>query len=304
MEIGLICLPTDRSAPVADVAVAAEDRGFSALFQGDHTHIPSRRTTPFLAGGDLPDEYSRLVDPFVGLATAAARTTTIKLGTCIFLVAQRDPISTAKQVASLDHVSDGRFLFGIGYGWNVEEAADHRIEWSTRRSRTREYVAAMRALWTEEKATFHGRFVDFDGAWMWPKPVTQPSPPVLLGAGATTPVFEEIVDWADGWLIVPALGHTTEDVLTLRHLAEDRGRDPSTLSIVVDGLPPDPVAAEPWADLGVDMVLIAVPSEPLDAVLPVLDAAQPTIVRFGSPVRPAGERPGRPEEVVPHGASH
>ncbi len=302
MNLGLICLPTDRSAPIADVAVAAEERGFSALFQGDHTHIPSRRTTPFLAGGDLPDEYSRLVDPFVGLATAAARTTTIKLGTCIFLVAQRDPISTAKQVASLDHVSNGRFVFGIGYGWNVEEAADHRIEWSTRRSRTREYVAAMRALWTEEKASFHGRFVDFDEAWMWPKPVTKPSPPVLLGAGATAAVFEEIVAWADGWLIVPALGHTTDDVVRLRRLAEERGRDPSTLSIVVDGLSADPAIIEPWAELGVDQVLIAVPSQPLGKVLRVLDASQPAIACFGSTKDPARERAGRPEEIA-HGSS-
>ncbi|HEX4246159.1 MAG TPA: TIGR03619 family F420-dependent LLM class oxidoreductase, partial [Acidimicrobiales bacterium] len=291
---GLICLPTDRSASVADLAVAAEERGFAALFQGDHTHIPSRRTTPFLAGGELPDEYSRLVDPFVGLATAAARTTTIKLGTCIFLIAQRDPISTAKQVASLDHVSNGRFVFGIGYGWNVEEAADHRIEWSTRRHRTREYVAAMRTLWTEERASFHGRFVDFDEAWMWPKPVTRPSPPVLLGAGATEPVFGEIIDWADGWLTVPALGHRTEDVVRLRQLAEDRGRDPATLSIVVDGLWADPALIEPWADLGVDMVLVPVPSKPLDTVLPLLDAALPAMARF-APVGPfidqlAGER--------------
>ena len=302
MNLGLICLPTDRSAPIADVAVAAEERGFSALFQGDHTHIPSRRTTPFLAGGDLPDEYSRLVDPFVGLATAAATTSTIKLGTCIFLVAQRDPISTAKQVASLDHVSNGRFVFGIGYGWNVEEAADHRIEWSTRRSRTREYVAAMRALWTEERASFHGRFVDFDEAWMWPKPVTRPSPPVLLGAGATTAVFEEIVAWADGWLVVPALGHTTDDVVRLRRLAEERGRDPSTVSIVVDGLSADPAMIEPWAELGVDQVLIALPSEPLGKVLRVLDASQPAIARFGSTEHPAGDRPGRAEEIA-HGSS-
>lgn len=295
MEIGLICLPTDRSAPVADLAVAAEERGFSSLFQGDHTHIPSRRTTPFLAGGELPDEYSRLVDPIVGLATAAARTTTIKLGTCIFLVAQRDPISTAKQVASLDHVSNGRFVFGIGYGWNVEEASDHGIEWSTRRSRTREYIAAMRALWTQDKATFHGRFVDFDDAWMWPKPVARPSPPVILGAGATPAVYEEIVDWADGWLTVPALGHRTEDVVNLRHLAEDRGRDPSTLSIIVDGLSTNSADIEPWADLGVDAVLVAVPSAPLDTVLRVLDAAHGSIARFGSSVD-AGRR-----EVAHHG---
>jgi alkanesulfonate monooxygenase SsuD/methylene tetrahydromethanopterin reductase-like flavin-dependent oxidoreductase (luciferase family) len=162
MDVGIVTLPTDESVPLDVLAVAAEERGFASLLVGDHTHIPARRTTPFIAGDRLPDEYYRLVDPFVALATAASRTSTIKLGTCIFLIAQRDPISTAKQVASLDYVSKGRFVFGIGYGWNVEEAADHGVEWATRRRRIREYVAAMKSLWTDEEATFHGDFVNFD----------------------------------------------------------------------------------------------------------------------------------------------
>ena len=283
MDIDIITLPTDESAPLAEVAVAAEERGFAGLFVGDHTHIPARRTTPFLLPGDLPEEYRRQLDPFVALAAAAARTTTIRLGTCICLVAQRDPIVTAKQVASLDYVSGGRFVFGIGYGWNVEEAADHRIEWSSRRARVREYVAAMRTLWSEEAATFHGRFVDFDEAWAWPKPRRQP--PVILGAGATDAVFDDVISWADGWLPVPYLGHTPDDVRRLRRRAEEQGRDPASIAILVDGVPAEPALFEPWVQLGVDAILVPLPSSPLDAVLPMLDDAHEVIARYGSGVK-------------------
>jgi probable F420-dependent oxidoreductase len=290
MKIGLVYLPTDRSAPLHQLAVAAEERGFGALLVGDHTHIPARRTTPFIAGDVLPDEYYRLVDPFVALASGATVTTRIELGTCICLVAQRDPIVTAKQVASVDHLSGGRFIFGIGYGWNVEEAADHRIQWADRRERVREYIGAMRALWTEEQASFQGRFVGFDGAIAWPKPKRRPTPPVLLGASPTDRVFGEVVDWADGWLPVPFLGHQPEDVARLRRMAEDRGRDSDSLSIIVDGLPADPALMDPWVNTGVDAILVPAESEPLDAILPVLDAAVAVIERYSSVAAPA---PGR-----------
>lgn len=279
MKIGLVYLPTDLSAPMPQLAAAAEERGLDTLMVGDHTHIPARRTSPFIAGDVLPDEYYRLVDPFVALGSAAAVTSSIELGTCICLVAQRDPIVTAKQVASVDHLSGGRFLFGVGYGWNVEEAADHGVEWSSRRERVREYVAAMRALWTDERATFVGRFVGFEEAVAWPKPVHQP--PVLLGASPTTKVFEQIVGWADGWLPVPFLGHTPDDVLKLRHAAEDSGRDPASLMIVVDGVPADPAFVDPWAEIGVDAILVPADSEPLDVLLPGLDAAAALIERYG-----------------------
>jgi probable F420-dependent oxidoreductase len=278
MKIGLVNLPTDRSAPLPQLAVAAEERGFAALLVGDHTHIPARRTTPFIAGEVLPDEYYRLLDPFVALGSAAAVTSRIELGTCICLVAQRDPIVTAKQVASLDHLSGGRFVFGVGYGWNVEEAADHGIEWSSRRERVREYIAAMRTLWTDEQATFDGRFVGFEEAIAWPKPVR--TPPVLLGASPTARVFDQIVAWADGWLPVPFLGHTPDDVVKLRHAAEDAGRDPASLTIVVDGLPADPALMDPWAEIGVDAILVPADSEPLDALLPGLDGAAAVIERY------------------------
>lgn len=280
MKIGLVNLPTDRSAPLHEVARAAEERGFAALMVGDHTHIPARRTSPFIAGDVLPDEYYRLLDPFVALGSAAVATSRMDLGTCICLLAQRDPIVTAKQVASVDHLSDGRFVFGVGYGWNVEEAADHRVEWSTRRSRVREYVGAMRALWSEEEATYHGQFVDFDDAIAWPKPRRRP--PVLVGASPTEGVFAQIVEWADGWLPVPFLGHLPDDVTRLRRFAEDRGRDPNSLRIVVDGVFPEPEMMDPWVELGVDTILIPLDSEPLDALLPVLDHAAGMVERYRS----------------------
>ena len=204
MNVGIVTLPTDRSLAAGRAGPGGRGAGVRLPLPVATTptsRLGARR--PFWPAAYLPDDTTRLIDPFVGLAAAAARTTTIQLGTCIFLIAQRDPISTAKQVASLDHLSGGRFVFGIGYGWNVEEAADHGVEWATRRARIREYVAAMRALWTEEKASFHGRFVDFDEAWMWPKPARQPYPPVILGAGATRAVFEDVIGWAEGWLPVP-----------------------------------------------------------------------------------------------------
>jgi probable F420-dependent oxidoreductase len=293
MDVGLVHLPTDISAPIGDVAFAAEERGLRILYVGDHTHIPARRTTPFIAGEPLPDEYYRLLDPFVALATAAARTTTLRLGTCIYLVAQRDPLVTAKQVASLDHVSGGRAAFGIGYGWNVEEAADHHVEWSSRRRRVIEYVAAMKAVWTEERATFHGEFVDFDEAMSWPKPVQRPHPPVLIGAGTSRPVVDDICTWADGWIPVPFLGHTPDDVTRLRQAAEDRGRDPSTLRIVVDGLPPTAEWFDPWVALGVDEILVPVPSGPMDEVLAALDGAAEAAARYATAADPTGAGRGR-----------
>jgi probable F420-dependent oxidoreductase len=289
MDVGIVTLPTDQSMALDALAVAAEARGFGSLLVGDHTHIPARRTTPFIAADVLPEEYYRLVDPFVALATAAARTSTIRLGTCIFLVAQRDPISTAKQVSSLDYVSGGRVTFGIGYGWNVEEAADHGVDWATRRPRIREYVSAMKALWTEEKASFHGTFVDFEEAFMWPKPVQAPHPPILIGAGASRSVFDDIITWSDGWIPVPFLGHTPTDVIRLRHAAEDQGRDPASLTIVVDGLPAEPKYFDPWVEIGVETILMPAPSEPADVVLSVLDAAQPVVAAYSDGAAPAPE---------------
>jgi probable F420-dependent oxidoreductase len=280
VRVGLVYLPTDRSIRVDDLAVEAEVRGFESLFLGEHSHIPVSRRTPFIMGTDLPDEYRRTLDPFVALGAAAVRTSTIRLGTCIFLLAQRDPISTAKQVATLDHLSGGRFELGIGYGWNVEEAAHHGVEWATRRRRTAEYVAAMRALWTEDEASFVGDFVRFEPSWMWPKPVQQPGPPVVLGCGPGPGNFAEIVRWADGWFPVPFLGHGPDDVRALRRAAADSGRDPADLAISVNGVLPDLSELEKWQALGVHRVLVPLASGTLDEIAPVLDAAAALVDRL------------------------
>jgi probable F420-dependent oxidoreductase len=279
VRVGLVYLPTDRSVAVDVLAVEGEARGFESLFLGEHSHIPVSRRTPFIMGTDLPDEYTRTLDPFVALGGAAVRTTTIRLGTCIFLLAQRDAISMAKQVATLDHMSGGRFELGIGFGWNVEEAAHHGVEFSTRRRRTAEHVAAMRALWNEDEASFAGEFVRFEPSWMWPKPVQRPGPPVIVGCGPGPRNFAEIAAWADGWFPVPFLGHTADDVRTLRQRAADTGRDPAELLITVNGVLPDPAQFEHWRELGVHRVLVPLPSAPLAEVAPVLDLAAGLVER-------------------------
>jgi probable F420-dependent oxidoreductase len=283
VRVGLVYLPTDRSVPVDELAVEAEARGFESLFLGEHSHIPVSRRSPFIMGTDLPDDYRRTLDPFVALGGAAVRTQRIRLGTCIFLLAQRDAISTAKQVATLDHLSGGRFELGVGFGWNAEEAAHHGVEWSSRRRRTAEHVAAMRALWTDEEASFDGEFVRFEPSWMWPKPVQRPGPPVIVGCGPGPRNFAEIVAWADGWFPVPFLGHTPDDVTALWRAAADAGRDPDSLQITVNGVLRDPQGFETWRDLGVHRVLVPLASAPLAEVAPVLDLAAPLVERLRTP---------------------
>lgn len=283
MDIGIVVIPTDRSANIVELATATEQRGLASLHVGgDHTHIPARRTTPFPGGGALPDEYVRALDPIVALSAAAAVTSRIRLATCIYLTAQRDPIDTAKKIASLDHVSGGRVEFGVGYGWNVEEADDHGVAWGARRDVVREQVLAMKALWVEDEATFRGEHVSFERAWMWPKPAARPHPPVVVGASPGPRTFGAIAEWADGWYPVPFWGHTPDDVERLRGIAADRGRDPRALRIVVDGLLAEPAQLEPWARVGADAALIAVPSVALADALPILDAAASLVDTFRS----------------------
>ena len=207
-------------------------------------------------------------------------TSTIRLGTCIHLTAQHDPIVAAKQIASLDTLSAGRVEYGVGYGWNVEEAADHGVEWKSRRRRVRDDVLAMKALWTEDEATYHGEFVNFDRAWMWPKPISRPHPPILLGAGRGPKNFEAIIEWADGWLPVPTLGDRPDDVLRLRGAAGAAGRDPATISINVDGVGTDQSAIDPWVAVDTDRILVGVPSLPYDDVARTLDAIADLVTRY------------------------
>ena len=203
MKYALSMFPTEYAIRIDDLARAAEERGFESLWVPEHTHIPVSRRTQFPGGTELPKEYSHTLDPFVALGAAAAVTTKLKLGTAICLVVERDPIVLAKEVASLDLLSGGRFLFGVGVGWNVEEMENHGTNPKTRRTLMRERIEAMKAIWTQEQAQYHGRFVNFDPIWSYPKPVQKPYPPILMG-GQGTKALQGVVDYCDGWMPIPA----------------------------------------------------------------------------------------------------
>jgi probable F420-dependent oxidoreductase len=195
----LLYFATDRSLPVADFARAAADRGFDAIVLPEHTHIPVSTAAPYPDGSDLAERYRRTLDPFVALSVVAAQTD-LKIGTCVSLIAQHDPIALAKTIATLDFISGGRFSLGVGYGWNVPELANHGRDATKRRAIVREYVELMRTLWRDSEAEFHGDHASLSPSWAWPKPVQQPSVPVLLGCQLTPRGYAEIVGWADGWI--------------------------------------------------------------------------------------------------------
>jgi len=271
MRYGLTMFATDHAIRPDVLAVAAEERGFDSLYFPEHTHIPvSRRTPPPTGEEVLPDEYRRHYDPFVALTYAAAATERIRVGTGICLVAQRDPIVTAKEVASLDLLSGGRFAFGIGYGWNREEMESHGVDPKRRRDVVREKVLAMQRLWAEDEAAFDGEFVAFEPAWSWPKPAQQPRPPVLLGGAPGPTLFAHVAEFGDGWMPIGGAG-LRDAVPALRDLVADAGRDPADLEIVPFGSLPDPGKLEYFAELGVTEVVFRVPPEPDSVVLPMLD---------------------------------
>jgi len=267
---------TDRSIGAPELARAAEERGFSSLFLPEHTHIPTSRGTPWPGGGELPDEYRRSVDPLVALAAAATVTTRIRLGTGICLVAQREPIVTAKAVATLDMVSGGRFTFGIGYGWNREEMEDHGVDPRRRRDVVREKVLAMQALWRDEAASFQGDHVSLDESWSWPKPVQTPRPPVMIGGAAGPTLFAHVAEYADGWIPIGGAG-VREALPRLHRAVEEAGRDPAEVRIVPFGTVPDRGKLDYYEEIGITEVVANVPSGPAAEVLPALDAIAPLI---------------------------
>lgn len=270
MDVGIFIFLTDYCIAVDELAVALEERGFESLFQPEHTHIPSSRQTPFPGGGDLPREYSNTYDPFVSLSIAAACTKKLKIGTGICLIPQREPIQTAKSVASLDKLSGGRFVFGIGGGWNVEEMNNHGAEYKTRFKLMRERILAMQAIWREEAATFHGDFVNFDTIWSNPKPVQKPNPPVLLG-GETDYTLKRVVEYCDGWLPRGNTFEPARDMARLRDMAAREGRDMDSLSVTVFRGTPEKAALDQYAEHGVNRVLLGVPPVPRDEALALLD---------------------------------
>ncbi|WP_299537874.1 TIGR03619 family F420-dependent LLM class oxidoreductase [uncultured Streptomyces sp.] len=276
MRIATTIFLTDETIAPVPLARALEERGFAGLYLPEHTHIPAVRASPYPPGGDLPREYGRTLDPFVALGQAAAVTERLALGTGITLIAQHDPIDLAKQIATLDHLSGGRFTLGIGYGWNKEEAADHGVPWGRRRDLGRDRLALMRALWAPEPTAYAGEFGSVPASLAHPKPVQKPRGPLtgprtLIGGAAGPKLFENIARDADGWLPIGGRG-LTEAVPTLRAAWAEAGRDPGHLQVVPYAVRPDAGKFRHFADLGVEEVVLQLPPAGETEVLRALDA--------------------------------
>jgi len=272
MDFGVFMFPTEYAIQPDELARALEERGFESLWVPEHTHIPASRRSPFPGGGQLPKEYWSAYDPFVALMAAAGATRRLRLGTGICLVIERDPITLAKEVATLDRLTNGRVLFGIGGGWNKEEMANHNTEWKSRWRLLRERMLAMKEIWTKKEAEFHGEYVNFDKIWADPKPIQKPHPPILIGGdGATT--FDRVVEYGDGWMPIMR-PHTSpvEKIPALRERLKKAGRDPKSAPVSIFFAPPKRAALDALETAGVDRAIFGVPSEGRDAVLPRLDA--------------------------------
>ncbi len=278
MKLGLAMFPADYAIPPAELGRLAEEHGFESLFLPEHTHIPTSRHTPWPGGDELPHHYSHTYDPFVALATVAQETERLRLATGICLVVERDPIVTAKEVASLDHLSGGRFLFGVGAGWNREEMEHHGTDPRTRFSLLRERVEAMKAIWTQDEAAYHGRHVNFEPLWSWPKPVQEPHPPVLVG-GNGPKVLDRVLAFGDEWL--PNAGRESVDSLIGR-VGELRNRAGAAgageIRVTAFGAPSDREVLERYAEAGVHRAVLFVPPEPREEVAP-------RVARYGDLIR-------------------
>jgi len=270
MKYGVFQFSTDYAMRIDDLAREVEGHGLESLFVPEHTHIPASRRSPWPGGPNLPREYWHTLDPFVALGAAAAVTTRLKLGTGICLVIERDPITLAKEVASLDHLSRGRVLFGIGGGWNAEEMAHHGTDFGARWKVLRERIAAMQAIWTEDEAEFHGKHVHFDRLWSYPKPVQKPHPPILMG-GSGPHARQRAVDFGGHWMPIAGREPIDADLADLRARARKAGRDPATVGVTLFGTRPDEAKLAAWRDLGVERALFPLPAAGRDAVLPLLD---------------------------------
>jgi probable F420-dependent oxidoreductase len=270
MKFGVGIFATEDVQPPPELAQMAEERGFESLLFTEHTHIPASRETPYPPGGELPAEYSRTYDPFVALMAAAAATNRLLIGTGICLVIERDPIITAKEVATIDRLSGGRFLFGVGAGWNVEEMRNHATDASQRFGIMRERIEAMKAIWSEEEASYSGQHVSFERIWCWPKPLQQPHPPVLVG-GTGPQVLDRVLAFGDEW--IPTSMRDDEMMISrceeLARRAAKAGRDP--VPITVGGMMPDPARIERFEQVGVHRAVFGLPSTNPDEVEQALD---------------------------------
>jgi probable F420-dependent oxidoreductase len=265
VKFGVAIFPTDYAISMAELAPAAEQLGFESLWVAEHSHIPASRQSPWPAGGELPKQYWHTMDPFVALTVAATASKTIRVATGICLLIQRDPIHTAKAVASVDLVSNGRFIFGVGAGWNREEMEDHGTDFSTRWKLLREKVEAIKAIWTQEESEYHGEMVNFGPMWCWPKPVQKPHPPILLG-GSGPKILERVVRYADGWM--PNRGKAIERIPELQEMARAAGRGPIPVSYYPKQ---DASEIERLAEAGVERCIYYVPPDGRDQALAKLE---------------------------------
>lgn len=271
MHIGALIFPTDRTIRPDVLGAALEDRGYESMWVAEHTHIPVDRRTPYPGGGDLPDMYWRTMDPFVALTAAALATETLKVGTGIALVNQRHPINSAKMAASLDLLSGGRFLYGVGVGWNEDEMAHHGTDPAKRRSTARERILATKALWTEEAASFDGDYVQFSASASYPKPVQTPHPPVIMGGGGGPVTFRHIVEYCDGWMPIHGRTDPLEKLPLLRQMAEEAGRDPVSIEIGIYGCPMKADIVDRYREAGVDRVVFWLPADDPDTVMSAVE---------------------------------
>jgi probable F420-dependent oxidoreductase len=274
MHFGASMFFTDYSMTPAALAKALEERGFESVWAPEHSHIPASRRSPWPGGGELPKQYYDVMDPFVTLTAAAAATTRLNIGTGVCLVNQRDPIQTAKLVASIDQVSGGRFLFGIGVGWNAEEMEDHGTVFTTRAKLVRERVEAMKAIWTQSKPEYSGEFVNFGPMMTWPKPVQKPHPPVIVG-GAFPHGARRAVRYGEGWIPLAGrpgqYGDVFETVPKFNALLKEAGRDPASCPVSIFSAPEDGDTLKRYRDLGIIRTSVSVPAAKEDVVLPILD---------------------------------
>jgi probable F420-dependent oxidoreductase len=272
MDFGVVMFPTEYAIQPDELARALEERGFESLWVPEHTHIPASRRSPWPGGGALPREYWSAYDPFIALMAAAGATRRLRLGTGICLVIERDPIVTAKEVATLDRLSGGRVLFGIGGGWNAEEMEHHGTSFKARWRVLRERVLAMKEIWTRDEAEFHGEHVNFDPIWSLPKPVQKPHPPILMGGDGPT-TLDRVAELCDGWMPILRPGRNpVERIPALRERLGRAGRDPQSVPVSIFFAPPKKAELEGLAAAGVARAIFSVPSEPRDAVLPRLDS--------------------------------
>jgi probable F420-dependent oxidoreductase len=270
MHLGVTAFLTDLSMDPGQFAVAAEERGFYSLYLPEHTHLPVTSDPPALVAGVRLEDYRRSLDPFTALSAAAALTSDILLGTGIALVAQHDPIVLAKQIATIDHLSGGRFVLGMGYGWNRQEAADHGVAFSDRRAVAREKVLCMQTLWENDEAAYDGRWVTLSPSYSWPKPRQRPRVRTLIGGGAGPQLFAAIAEYADGWMPIGGAG-LSESLVLLRRALEEGGRDPDSLHVVPFGTVPTEGKLDHYASIGVTEVVCRIPSGDAGAMLGVLD---------------------------------